>query len=276
MNFELIRALETLLLPPSGLITLGIIGLLFGFTRSGRQLLGISMLLLYLMSTTYVSAWMNSRLTYQYPAVDPALLKSENAPQALVVLGGGYYGESVEYGNTAIGPFFAERIRYAAWLAKQTELPIIVSSGKADAPAAVRILKEEYGIENVTQESNSWTTDDNARYLNQLIKEKEIGKIGVITHAWHMPRAMWSLESHNIDATALPMGLLASMPAFDDYNSWLPSMAALVRSRNVMHEFFGLIWYQLRGMGETLVDIFSFSAEDTTAETDWQNPIKQD
>ncbi|OOZ42776.1 YdcF family protein [Solemya elarraichensis gill symbiont] len=276
MNFELIRALETLFLPPSGLITLGIIGVLFGFTRSGRQLLGISMLLLYLMSTSYVSAWMNSRLTHQYPAADPALLKSDNAPQALVVLGGGYYGESVEYGNTAIGPFFAERIRYAAWLAKQSELPVIVSSGKADAPAAVRILTEEYGVENVSHENKSWTTDDNARYLRQLLKEQEIGKIGVITHAWHMPRAMWSLESHKIDATALPMGLLASMPELGDYNSWLPSMSALVRSRNVMHEFFGLLWYQLRGMGETLVDIFSFSSADTSSDADWQNPLKQE
>jgi uncharacterized SAM-binding protein YcdF (DUF218 family) len=275
MNFELIRALEALFLPPSGLITLGIIGLLFGFTKSGRQLLGISMLLLYLMSTSYVSAWMNSRLTYQYPAVDPELLKSDDAPQALVVLGGGYYGESVEYGNTAIGPFFAERIRYAAWLAKQSELPVIVSSGKSDAPAAVRILKEEYGVENVTHESKSWTTDDNASNLRQLLKEQEVGKIGVITHAWHMPRAMWSLESYEIDATALPMGLLYKMPAMGDYNSWLPSMASLVRSRNVMHEFFGLLWYQMMAMGETLSDLFGFSSPDASVDTDWQNPIKQ-
>lgn len=275
MNFELIRALEALFLPPSGLITLGIIGLLFGFTKSGRQLLGISMLLLYLMSTSYVSAWMNSRLTHQYPAVDPALLKSDDAPQALVVLGGGYYGESVEYGNTAIGPFFAERIRYAAWLAKQSELPVIVSSGKSDAPAAVRILKEEYGVENVTHESKSWTTDDNASNLRQLLKEQEVGKIGVITHAWHMPRAMWSLESYEIDATALPMGLLYKMPAMGDYNSWLPSMASLVRSRNVMHEFFGLLWYQMMAMGETLSDLFGFSSPDASVDTDWQNPIKQ-
>ncbi len=275
MNFELIRALEALFLPPSGLITLGIIGLLFGFTKSGRQLLGISMLLLYLMSTSYVSAWMNSRLTHQYPAVDPALLKSDDAPQALVVLGGGYYGESVEYGNTAIGPFFAERIRYAAWLAKQSELPVIVSSGKSDAPAAARILKEEYGVENVTHESKSWTTDDNASNLRQLLKEQEVGKIGVITHAWHMPRAMWSLESYEIDATALPMGLLHKMPALSDYNSWLPSMASLVRSRNVMHEFFGLLWYQMMAMGETLSDLFGFSSPDASVDTDWQNPIKQ-
>jgi uncharacterized SAM-binding protein YcdF (DUF218 family) len=275
MNFELIRALEALFLPPSGLITLGIIGLLFGFTKSGRQLLGISMLLLYLMSTSYVSAWMNSRLTHQYPAVDPAQLKSDDSPQALVVLGGGYYGESVEYGNTAIGPFFAERIRYAAWLAKQSELPVIVSSGKSDAPAAVRILKEEYGVENVTHESKSWTTDDNASNLRQLLKEQEVGKIGVITHAWHMPRAMWSLESYEIDATALPMGLLYKMPAMGDYNSWLPSMASLVRSRNVMHEFFGLLWYQMMAMGETLSDLFGFSSPDASVDTDWQNPIKQ-
>jgi uncharacterized SAM-binding protein YcdF (DUF218 family) len=275
MNFELIRALEALFLPPSGLITLGIIGLLFGFTKSGRQLLGISMLLLYLMSTSYVSAWMNSRLTHQYPAVDPAQLKSDDSPQALVVLGGGYYGESVEYGNTAIGPFFAERIRYAAWLAKQSELPVIVSSGKSDAPAAVRILKEEYGVENVTHESKSWTTDDNASNLRQLLKEQEVGKIGVITHAWHMPRAMWSLESYEIDATALPMGLLHKMPALSDYNSWLPSMASLVRSRNVMHEFFGLLWYQMKAMGETLSEIFGFSSPDASVDTDWQNPIKQ-
>ena len=67
----------------------------------------------------------------------------------LVLLGGGYFGESVEYADTAIGPFFAERLRYTAWLANLTGLPVIVSSGRSDAPAAARILETQYGVKPV-------------------------------------------------------------------------------------------------------------------------------
>lgn len=248
MNFENIRILESLLLPPGGLIIFGLLGALFSFTKIGKQLVFICLLLMYLLSTPYISSWMNNRLDKQYPAINPTLLKGAAPPQALVVLGGGYYGESVEYADTTIGPFFAERIRYAAWLSKRSGLPIIVSSGRSDSPAAVRILKEEYGISNVLTEDASWTTDDNVRNLKPLLSSTGINKVGVITHGWHMPRAMWSFNAHGINAQAMPMGLLVKRPRIDKLDSWLPSMTSLMRSRNVMHEFFGLLWYRMNAI----------------------------
>lgn len=277
MNFEQIRILESLLLPPGGLIVLGLLGAIFSFTKGGRQIVFICLTLLYLLSTPYISSWLNNRLEHQYPAVNPSTLSGPMAPQALVVLGGGYYGESVEYGDTTIGPFFAERIRYAAWLSKKSDLPIIVSSGKSDSPAAVRILRQEYGIDKVLVEDASWTTDDNVRNLKKVLAQTGIQKVGVITHGWHMPRSMWSFTTHKINATAMPMGLLTKQPAHDRYENWLPSMTALMRSRNVMHEFFGLLWYRinaLRNVQPEPIDVNSSRIEQVPLEIQPQAPIE--
>ncbi len=246
MTFEQIRLLELFLLPPGGLILLALLGVVLIFTRLGRVLAFFAVIGIYLLSTPYLSSWLNHQLEKQHAAIDPITLERLQPPlEALVVLGGGYYGESIEYADTAIGPFFAERLRYAAWLSKQTALPVIVSSGKPDTPAAIRILVNEFGIENVIAEDASWTTDDNVRNVSDLMRRLDIERIGVITHGWHMPRAMWSFQSLSIDATAIPMGLLSVRPSVDRLTNWLPSMIALMRSRNAMHEYLGLLWYQI-------------------------------
>lgn len=243
MNFETIRAIDALLLPPGLFFILALTGLLLAFTRSGRLLLFVSVIFLYLLSTPWLASKLISPLEQQYPAITPEALKQSNA-DVLVLLGGGYFGESVEYADTAIGPYFAERLRYTAWLANQTGLPVIVSSGKSDAPAAARILENQYGVKSVAVDDKSWNTLDNAANTAQLARELGYAQVAVVTHGWHMPRAIWSFRKAGLDVLPAPMGLTHSVSEPDKIRSWYPYSIALLRSDKAIHEHAGLMWYK--------------------------------
>jgi uncharacterized SAM-binding protein YcdF (DUF218 family) len=247
MSFETLNLLETFLLPPGLLIVLAFIGLLLIRIKFGRKLLFISVLGWYLLSTPYISSRLIAPLESQYPAASLQSLQ-HHAVQALVLLGGGYYGESIEYADSAIGPFFAERLRYTAWLSRQSKLPVIITSGKSDAHAAARILQTQYGITPIAVEDKSWNTQDNAQNTRQLLKSLGIQNIAVITHGWHMPRAMWSFENDasGIKLLAAPMGLIHSHPKADRLKSWYPYSVSLLRSDRAIHEYVGTYWYQYR------------------------------
>ena len=244
MSFDTIRAIDALLLPPGLFFVLAITGMLLAFTRFGRFLIFTSMLSLYLLSTPWIASRLISPLEEQYPATTPQFVR-ESGAQALVLLGGGYFGESVEYADTAIGPYFAERLRYTAWLANQTGLPVIISSGKSDAPAAARILKAQYGVDTIAVDDRSWNTLDNARNTALLLKQFDYHRIAVITHGWHMPRAMWSFSEAGIEGLAAPMGLTHSSSQPDKVRSWYPYSIALLRSDKAIHEYAGLMWYRI-------------------------------
>lgn len=243
MNFETIRVIDALLLPPGLFFILALIGLLLAFTRFGRLLLFVSVIFLYLLSTPWLASRLISPLEQQYPAITPRALGTSNV-DVLVLLGGGYFGESVEYADTAIGPYFAERLRYTAWLANQTGLPVIVSSGKSDAPAAARILESQYGVESVAVDDRSWNTLDNAANTAELASQLGYDRVAVITHGWHMPRAIWSFRKAGLDALPAPMGLTHSISEPDKIRSWYPYSIALQRSDKAIHEYAGLMWYR--------------------------------
>ncbi|MEJ2308141.1 MAG: YdcF family protein [Gammaproteobacteria bacterium] len=245
MGFETIQAIDALLLPPGLLFTLAILGLLFAFTRFGRFLLFVSVVSLYLLATPWIASRLISPLEQHYPATTPEQLQ-QNGVQALVLLGGGYFGESVEYADTAIGPFFAERLRYTAWLANLTGLPVIVSSGRSDAPAAARILETQYGVAPLAVDDESWNTLDNAVNTASLMQQLGLQRIAVVTHGWHMPRAMWSFHHAGVEALPAPMGLTHSTSSPGKLRSWYPYSIALLRSDKAIHEYVGLLWYQLR------------------------------
>lgn len=243
MNFETIRAIDALLLPPGLFLTLAFLGLLFAFTRFGRFLIFISVVSLYLLSTAWVASRLITPLEKEYAATTPqGLLQSR--VQALVLLGGGYYGESVEYADTAIGPFFAERLRYTAWLANLTGLPVIISSGKSDAPAAARILQSQYGVKALAVDDKSWNTLDNAANTAVLLKQLGLTRAAIITHGWHMPRAMWSFQQAGVETFPAPMGLTNSTSSPNRLRSWYPYSIALLRSDKAIHEYVGLMWYK--------------------------------
>lgn len=251
MEILIIRGIEAWLLPPGGLLLLAVLGAMLLRHRKvlGRLLISLSLIGLYTLSLLLTTQWLMRSLEI-YPALTTNDLQAPRA-QAIVILGAGRYAAAPEYGGDTVSALALERLRYGARLHRLTGLPIIVSGGdpfeRGVIPEAVlmkKVLSEDFQIADVKTEEQSRSTAENALYTKALLDGHAIY---LVTHAWHMPRAMRSFARADIKAIAAPTGF-ASMPAQDtpELLRWLPNAHALSKSALALHEMMGMVWYRVR------------------------------
>ena len=240
---------ESLLFPPGLVVLIAVIGLLLlrGRPRAGAWTIGGAITLLYVLSLPVTAAAVMG-LLQTYPALTRDVIAHSGA-QAIVVLAGGRYERAPEYGGDTISSLTLERLRYGVHLQRETRLPLLMSGGNPDddvLPEAA-LLKEaavdEFAVPVWLTEERSRTTLENAAYASAELRRRGITRVLLVTHAWHMPRAMWSFEQAGLGAVAAPTGFVTadlSKPA-----SWLPSTGALAHTRYAMHEILGLLWYRI-------------------------------
>lgn len=250
MNVETTRALEYLILPPGGLIILGLLGMFLWQRLLGRLLTGFSLFALYLLCTPYMAAQLMQGLE-DHPALSLKAARHSGA-QAVVVLGGGRYEGAPEYGGDTVGRGLLERIRYAAHLARHTGLPVIPSGGSPfeegppEAWLARQVLEEEFQVRVAAVEDRSRTTHENARYTKELLEQRGIQRVLLVTHAWHMPRSMEVFRQAGVNAIAAPTYFEYRADTGNSILDWLPSTDGLQLSRIALHEYVGMLWYHIR------------------------------
>ena len=146
-------------------------------------------------------------------------------------------------------------MRYAALLQQRTGLPIIVSGGSpyaeepiGEAELALPVL-QAWGAHPVLIESNSANTRENARLSLQLLQNRGIHRILLVTHAWHMPRALQAFGKGTLRITAAPTGFYhTAVEALDPgWRRWLSNAGALRQSSRALHEYLGMLWFKIRG-----------------------------
>lgn len=245
------KVIATLLLPPGGLIILGVVGILvFGrWRRLGAGLVVASIGLFILLSTPAVGKRLLRSLE-RYPPLEIA--GGDPRPGAIVVLGGGHYPKAPEYGGLdSVEGAVLERLRYAVWLHKRTGLPILIAAGSIfgkDAPegiAIARSLREDFGIAPKWVETRSRTTRENARYTKQILDRAGIRHIYLVTHAWHMRRAAEAFARTGLTVTPAPTRFATSSEVDSTILGYLPSIGGLVMSTTALHEYLGWLWYRL-------------------------------
>ncbi len=252
MNQELAWVLKTLILPPGGLVLLGLLGLMLGQRLLGRLLLFLTLTLLYLLSTPFLAGQLTLGLESIHPPLSREALR-KNQAQAIVLLGGGRYFDAPEYGGDTINGPMLERARYAAWLHHRTGLPVISSGGSpketgvSEAELARRVLQQEFGAKVLAVEERSRTTWDNAFMTGELLKREGIERVLLVTHAWHMPRALEIFWQAGVDAVPAPTAYAHTQRRGKLSEDLLPSAVALNDSTQALHEYLGLLWYRLRG-----------------------------
>ncbi len=251
MDPELIWTLKTLILPPGGIVLMFLLGLLLSRRRVGKLLLLLAPLCLYLLSTPFVAARLMTPLE-GFPALTPDTLRDDSV-QAIVVLGSGIYTSAPEYrGLDTVGSLLLERIRYAAWLQHHTDLPIIPSGGNpgqrehSEAYLMQQVLQQEFGAKVPALEEESRTTWENAEKTGVLLQRLGIRKVFLVTHAWHMPRAMNAFRRTGIEPVAAPTGFAGVREPEKGLEEWLPSANAFNKSYYALHEHLGGVWYRLR------------------------------
>jgi uncharacterized SAM-binding protein YcdF (DUF218 family) len=243
--------LTALLLPPVPLLILLIFGARLILPRRGWGWLIIvtSVALLWLTACTG-TAQLLSQFVLHPPAALTAsriaeLKKLPGPPTAIVVLGGGMEPFAPEYGVSNLKHASLERLRFGIWLSRQTGLPLAFSGGvgwgqpdaKPEARIAAQVASAEFGVPLKWVEDESRDTRQNAARSVALLKSDGVRHIVLVTHGWHMPRAVKAFEAvahgeMSIEPASMGLAQNDELPAL----RWIPSSGGTTAVRNILRE----------------------------------------
>ena len=239
-------ALSSLLLPPTSLIALSLLGVLMLRRRrvTGLALIVAAQLLLLALSTPVVA---NAIARTLEPA--PAAIEEVRRAQAIVVLGGGRNLASPEWGGETVNDYSLRRARYGARLARETGLPLYVSGGKPDGGGSAEgtlmqgLLANELGVPVKWVETASETTRQQALIAAQHLRPQQISRVALVTDAVHMPRARRAFERAGLAVTPAPTGY-AGQRRFAPYQL-IPGPGALRLSHIALREWASQLHHHL-------------------------------
>lgn len=231
-------ALSSLLLPPTSLIALTLLGVLMSKRRRGFGLfliVGSQLLLLALAMPVIANALGR---TLEPP---PASIDEIRGAQAIVVLGGGRNRGAPEWNGETINGLTLQRARYGARLARETGLPLYVTGGKPDGGTLAEgtlmrdLLAREFNVEVKWVDAVAATTRDNALMAARDLRPLQINRVALITDAVHMPRARRAFELAGLAVIPAATGYAAQRP-FAPYQL-VPGPGALRESHTALREW---------------------------------------
>lgn len=246
MSFPWRQALPALTLPPILLVLCCIAcGLL---AWRGRRLAGLvgaaSALALLLLATPALSGllrWSLEREVTQAPI-------ASQAPAAIIILG----AEATRGPDgPMVGPLTLERLRAGAALHRRMGWPILVTGGvlaPGDPPLARLMalsLAEDFGVSTRWIEARAANTAENAAFSAAMLQAEGISGAYLVSHAWHVPRAMDGFARGSLSVTLAPLSLTpVSMTRMTD---WLPRPDHLAESWYALREWGGRLLHVLQG-----------------------------
>jgi uncharacterized SAM-binding protein YcdF (DUF218 family) len=238
------KVLALWLLPPLNFLIAALTGFLLLKRKPvlGRWILGISLLLLWIFSMHIVGGSLLGRI--ERGAHTP--IGQMKSAQAIVVLGGGLYFDTPEYGGDTVGGSTLERLRYAATIARKTNLPVLVTGGAGWAggsPVAAhmkQVLEQEFSVPVKWRETASRNTRENALYSAKILQPEGVRTIVLVTHAVHMPRARQLFEQAGLQV--IPAGTAFRGNVYFSWRGFLPSLAGLNASAGYFYETLGAWW----------------------------------
>ncbi|MHA7878855.1 MAG: YdcF family protein [Saccharospirillum sp.] len=244
---------KLLLLPPALnlMMMLTAAALWQRFPRLARGLLALAVISLWLLATPWVSQSLSRSLAH-YPSLGQTeLVMQAQQAQAIVILAGGMETEAGELGYAAPTSNTLLRLRYGAYVHRETGLPILVSGGRVfegDGPsladAMAQDLAQSFRVTTRWREGRSRTTAENARYSADILLPQGIERILLVTESFHMPRSVWAFEQAGFEVSAAPTDL--PQPGPTRLLNWVPNALALQTSSQSIHEWLGLLVYRLR------------------------------
>jgi uncharacterized SAM-binding protein YcdF (DUF218 family) len=237
-----------LAMPPMGFVTLLVVAVcLRGRWQGwGKRLGWLSLAGLLITAMPAVSTPMLRALEIGLPTTPPA----GDPPKAIVVLGGDLIRAAEEPLGVRPGLLTLDRLRTAAALHRRTGLPILVTGGivQPHAPPVGDVmavsLKDDFQTPAKWTEDQSVNTQQNAQYSAQILRAAGIDSVYVVTHSWHMRRALLAFQRTGLKVTAAPTDL--DEPLGPELNDFVPRTAAWQTCWFALHEWIGYAWYAIR------------------------------
>ena len=237
-----------LLIPPLNCLVAACAGAVLHRRRAGRVLLGVGLAGLAILSLPLVSGLLIVSLEGGLPQdgddTDP--------PQAIVILSADMVPVSVHGGVAfTVGGLTLERERAGAALARRVGLPVLVSGGRIrpGAPSLAALmalsLRADFGIAPQWLEERSTDTWENAARSAEILRDAGIGRVYLVTHAWHMRRALIAFRAAGLNAVPAPA--LPDIAPRLVFSEFVPHVSSWQVSYWALHEWIGCAWYALRG-----------------------------
>jgi uncharacterized SAM-binding protein YcdF (DUF218 family) len=227
-----------LLLPPVALLWLLLAAAFLAHTRRVRALLLLVFASFWILGTPMIS-----RIALRSLALADGAAPSI-AGAALLVLGGDVARD--DRGDEAGGASEA-RVREAARRAKISNLPVIVTGGPLEPgePAVATLMAKSFNERGVEArvEDRAKDTCENIRYGAALARDAGIeGPLLVVTHAWHMRRALLAADILGVPVLPAPLPLEA-LPR-TTFRAFLPAPRSWGESYWALHEWLGVLLYR--------------------------------
>ena len=241
MLFLLKKIFSALILPPTSLILLALLGIYLSrkHPKFVRTLAALSLTTLLILSLPITGNALLHTLETA-PPITEAQLKDI---QAIVILGGGKNNNAPEYGGIdTINKATLERLRYGAHLQQQTGKPILVTGGapyggRPEADAMAETLKQDFHAKTIWVEDKSNDTAENAAYSAKILKQHNITNIALVSQAWHLPRAKALFKKQGLTVTLAGTGYTIGEQHI--IAQWLPDASTLVKSSMAIKEYLG-------------------------------------
>ena len=237
------------LLPPLSLLLLAGLGLFYCPPGVARRLIGASFALLWLASTPYIA----EGALHQLEAQTAALKEHPQEAAAIVILGGGSYFHAPEYaGQDTVSRETLVRLRYGARLQRTFKLPVLVTGGKpsgngtSEAQQMRAVLEQDFEVPVRWTEDASDNTLENARNSYRILQSAGIGKIYLVTHAWHMARSAAVFRRAGFEVIEAPTAFTTRYRT--DLLAFVPRAESLLDSKIFVHETIGLLWYRAKSL----------------------------
>lgn len=260
--FLFLSKLLPLFIYPLGITCLLLIGALITVWKRPRwSALCIGLALLTLLISG--NGWVANQLVYSLERQHVPIGQVPNA-DAIVVLGGGIRSQMAPrpwIDVTEAG----DRPIHGAQLYRQGKAPLVILSGgriewQGGGPpesADMAKLVEALGVPTaaILQDPTSLNTYENAINVKQILTERNINRVLLVTSAAHMPRSLQIFKKQGIDAIPAPTDFLVSRQELEEPQSTpqgrilsaLPDADNLQRLTRTLKEYIGIVIYRLRG-----------------------------
>ncbi|MCE5285982.1 MAG: YdcF family protein [Pelosinus sp.] len=251
MFIYIYKFVVSFLMPP-GILILALLVLLFMMVKHnyrGVKLLGGTIALFYILSMPYVGDGLLKSLEYQYlPPQNPA-------GDVIVMLGGGATLDTPDIdGLGHLSGSAANRLLTAVRLHNKLGLPIILSGGQVfkdsgtEALIGKRILLSlGVAADQIIVEDASLNTQQNAQYVNRILKEQGLTRPILVTSAFHMQRSVLNFQKQGAIVQPFPTDYFTSRESRFNINKFAPSPDALRNSYFVLHEYLGILAAKVMG-----------------------------
>lgn len=247
----LTQLIHLLLLPPGLQCLLGLAALVLAW-RGRRWLATASavaaLLSLYLLSTPMGAGLLSRPLEARVPVLKDLSQLAPAGYQAIVVLGGGRMPLAPEYQHQDVAsPLVLVRLRYAARVQRASGLPVLVTGGmplsgqRPEAALMAESLRDDFGVPVRWLESRSRTTGENAGFTAAILQPLGIRRIVLVSHAWHLPRAIADFEREGFVVLPAPTHFSTEAEGCSFIERWTPQHESLGDSRRALHEWLGLL-----------------------------------